>query len=218
MSITANVYIEHERLSLTPTLQALDEITIRVVSQENTEPGATLFPFLIEYDDRDELEEVLDDDETVASYESVDWTDGTGIYYIEHTPETKLISSAVTDVNGFLLNTETREAGWLVRILLPDRQALNSIWEYASEHDISFDIIDIYINHDASGDSSYGLTDEQRTALRTAYRHGYFNEPRDTSLSEIAAELGLSSTAMSGRIRRGMQNLIAATLVTDDRS
>jgi len=218
MSITANVYIEHERLSLTPTLQALDEITIRVVSQENTEPGATLFPFLIEYDDRDELEEVLTDDETVASYESVDWTDGTGIYYIEHTPETKLISSAVTDVNGFLLNTETREAGWLVRILLPDRQALNSIWEYASEHDISFDIIDIYINHDASGDSSYGLTDEQRTALRTAYRHGYFNEPRDTSLSEIAAELGLSSTAMSGRIRRGMQNLIAATLVTDDRS
>jgi len=214
MSITANVYIEHERLSLAPTLRALDGVTIRVVSQENTEPGATVFPFLIEYHDRDGLERALDRDGTVAEYESVDWTDGTGIYYIEHTPETKLISSAVTDANGFLLNTETKDTGWLVRILLPDKQALNRVWEYAGEHDISFDIRDIYLNQDASGDSSYGLTDEQRAALTTAYRHGYFNEPRDTSLSEIAAEMDLSSTAMSGRLRRGMQNLVAATLVT----
>lgn len=216
MSITANVYIEHERLALAPTLRALDGISIRVVSQENTDPGATLFPFLVEYDDRGELERSLDRDETVASYQSVDWTDGTGIYYIEHTPRTKLISRAVTDVNGFLLHTETKNAGWLVRLLLPDKEALNSIWEYAGEEGISFDIIDIYMNQDASGDSSYGLTDEQRVALTTAYRQGYFNEPRDTSLSEIAAEMELSSTAMSGRLRRGMQNLIAATLVTGD--
>ncbi|MFY4813551.1 helix-turn-helix domain-containing protein [Haloarcula sp. AONF1] len=213
MSITTKIHIEHERLALVPTLQNLEDIAIRVITQGNTDPGSTVFPFLIEYRDRDRLEEMLDADPTVQIYELVDWTDQTGIYYIEHTPETKLISSVVTDVNGFLVHTETKGNGWLVRLLLPDREALNTIWEYANENDISLDIIEIYGNTDTGGESSYGLTDEQRIALTTAYENGYFGEPRDISLNEVADEIGLSSTAMSGRLRRGMRNLIAATII-----
>jgi predicted DNA binding protein len=213
MSITTKIHIEHERLALVPTLQNLEDITIRVITQGNTDPGSTVFPFLVEYHDRERLEEMLDTDPTVQSYELVDWTEQTGIYYIEHTAETKLISSVVTDVNGFLVHTETKGNGWLVRLLLPNREALNTIWEYASENDISLDIIEIYGNTDTGGESSYGLTDEQRTALITAYENGYFGEPRDISLNEVAEEIGLSSTAMSGRLRRGMRNLIAATII-----
>ena len=213
MSITTKIHIEHERLALVPTLQNLEDIAIRVITQGNTDPGSTVFPFLIEYRDRDRLEEMLDADPTVQSYELVDWTDQTGIYYIEHTPKTKLISTVVTDVNGFLVHTETKGNGWLVRLLLPDREALNTIWEYANENGISLDIIEIYGNTDTGGESSYGLTDEQLTALITAYERGYFGEPRDISLNEVADEIGLSSTAMSGRLRRGMRNLIAATII-----
>ena len=213
MSITTKIHIEHERLALVPTLQTLEDIAIRVITQGNTDPGSTVFPFLIDYHDRERLEETLDNDPTVQSYELVDWTDQTGIYYIEHTPETKLISSVVTDVNGFLVHTETKGNGWLVRLLLPDREALNTIWEYANENDISLDIIEIYGNTATGGESSYGLTDEQRIALITAYENGYFGEPRDISLNEVAEEIGLSSTAMSGRLRRGMRNLIAATII-----
>jgi predicted DNA binding protein len=213
MPITTKIHIEHERLALVPTLQRLEEVVIRVITQGNTDPGSTVFPFLIEYHDRATLESALDTDPTVDSYELVDWTDQTGIYYIEHAPETKLISSVVTDVNGFLVQTETKGNGWLVRLLLPDRTALNTIWEYANEHDISLDIIEIYGNTDTSGETSYGLTDAQRTALVTAYENGYFGEPRDISLNEVAEEIGLSSTAMSGRLRRGMRNLIAATII-----
>ncbi|GCF15310.1 hypothetical protein Harman_32450 [Haloarcula mannanilytica] len=213
MSITTKIHIEHERLALVPTLQNLEDVTIRVITQGNTDPGSTVFPFLIDYEDRERLEEMLDTDPTVQSYELVDWTDQTGIYYIEHTPETKLISSVVTDVNGFLVHTETKGNGWLVRLLLPDRAALNTIWEYADENDISLDIIEIYGNTDTGGESSYGLTAEQRTALITAYENGYFGEPRDISLNEVAEEIGLSSTAMSGRLRRGMRNLVAATII-----
>lgn len=215
MSITAKVHIKHERLALVPTLRDLDSVEIRVITQGNTNPGATDFPFLIEYNDRAELERMLEDDATVKEYELVDWTDRTGIYYIEHTPETKLISTVVTDVNGFLVHTETRGSGWLVRLLLPSREALNTVWTYANENDITIAIIEIYGNDDAGGETSYGLTDEQKTALKIAYEEGYFREPRDISLNEVADEIGLSSTAMSGRLRRGMRNLIAATLAED---
>lgn len=212
MPIVVKSHIKHERLSLVPTLRNLEDIKIRVIPQGNTSPGATVFPFLIEYDDRKRLESMLDNDPTVNEYELMDWTDRTGIYYIEHTPTTKLISTVVTDVNGFLVDTETKGNGWLVELLLPSRKALASVWTFANENDISLDIIEIYNNDNAGTEMTYGLTDEQQVALQTAYDQGYFNEPRDISLSDVADELEVSSTAMSGRLRRGMRNLIAATI------
>lgn len=216
MSISTKLYIEHERLAFAPTLRRLDGISINVVTQSNTNPGATVFPFLIRYDGPESIEEALDVDDTVERYELVDWTDGQGIYYIEHTEETKLISTVVTEVNGFLVQAESKSNGWLVRLVLPDREALNAIWEYAEKHDVRLDIIELYRNDDASGEGSFGLTDEQLAALQTAYERGYFDEPRGSSLNDVADEMGLSSTAMSGRLRRGMRNLIAATIAEVD--
>jgi predicted DNA binding protein len=216
MSVSTKLYIEHERLALAPTVRQLDGIDIQVVTQSTTNPGGTVFPFLVEYGDQADLEVAFDADPTVESYELVDWTGRSGIYYIEHTSETLLISTVVTDANGFLVHAETKSNGWIVRLVLPDRAALNAVWEYARENDISLDIIELYRNDDADGTGSYGLTDQQLAALKLAYEKGYFDEPRDISLSEVADELGLSSTAMSGRLRRGMRNLIAATLADED--
>lgn len=216
MSITATVHIEHDRLALLPTVRSLEDVRISVVEQGSTDPGSTVFPFLVEYDDRETLEASFETDPTVADYELVEWVEDAGVYYIEHTEETKLISRAVTDANGFLIHSETENEGWLVRMLLPDRTALNAVWEHAGEHGISLDIIEIHGNERAGTGSSFGLTEEQRTALTLAYEKGYFVEPREMSLDELADELGLSSTAMSGRLRRGMRNLVAATLVGED--
>lgn len=215
MTVTAKIHIKHDMLALVPTLRTLDDISIRVITQGTTNPGATVFPFLVHYDDREELERAFEDDPTVEHYELVSWGNQRGIYYIEHTPETKLISTAVMGVDGFLTHTETKGKGWLIQLLLPDKDALNTVWQYARNNDILFDIIDVYGSKSTSeeSDSSYGLTREQRTALLTAYKKGYFQEPREMSLSDVADELGLSSTAMSGRLRRGMQNLIRATIV-----
>ena len=216
MSITATLHIEHDRLALVPTLQSLEDVSIKVITQENTNPGTAEFPFLVEYADRAEFERALDDDPTVDAYELIEWDETSGLYYIEHAPETKLVSTAVSDANGFLVHTESEANGWLVRVLLPDRNALNTVWEYAIENDMSLDIVDIHGNDDGGMQSSYGLTDEQRTALLMAYEKGYFVEPREMSLDALADELDLSSTAMSGRLRRGMRNLIATTLAVEN--
>jgi predicted DNA binding protein len=217
MAITAKLHVRHERLALVPTLRRLDGIEIRVITQGTTDPRATDFPFQIEYPNRETLEAALDEDPTVDGYRCIDWTDETGRYYIEHTDETELISTVVTDVDGFLAETVTRDDGWLVQLQLPDREALTVVWEYATDHNMSLDIIEIYGNTTEDGRQSYGLTDEQLAALRIAYEMGYFQEPRDISLNEVAEEIGLSSTAMSGRLRRGMRNLIATTIAREDR-
>jgi len=56
--------------------------------------------------------------------------------------------------------------------------------------------------------ASTALTEKQREALATAYTMGYFEHPQQTDLGAIADELGISTSAASGRIRRGIGSLI----------
>lgn len=216
MPITVKSYIEHDKLALIPTLNKLNDVKLRVIHQVNTDPNSDIFPFLIEYKDFQGLEKTLDDDPTVDNYELVSKDDGIGIYYIEYSEETKLLSEIVTTVNGFITEAKTKDRGWFVQLQLPDREALNTIWEYAEDQGIHMEIIGIYDSRGSDAETSYGLTPEQEEALIVAFESGYFSEPREKTLSEIADEVDLSSTAMSGRLRRGMRNLVSAAL-TDER-
>jgi hypothetical protein len=59
-----------------------------------------------------------------------------------------------------------------------------------------------------------GLTDRQREALRIAYERGYFDIPRRASLEDVAAELDISASAASERLRRAQTQLIEETVAT----
>jgi len=59
-----------------------------------------------------------------------------------------------------------------------------------------------------------GLTDRQQEALRTAYEMGHFEIPRRASLDDVAAELGISASSLSERLRRAQTQLIQETVAT----
>ncbi|MFB6122588.1 MAG: helix-turn-helix domain-containing protein [Haloferacaceae archaeon] len=59
-----------------------------------------------------------------------------------------------------------------------------------------------------------GLTDRQREALRTAYERGYFDVPRKAALEDVAAELGISASSASERLRRAQTQLVEETVAT----
>lgn len=44
------------------------------------------------------------------------------------------------------------------------------------------------------------MTDKQRRALELAVEHGYYDQPSEVSLSDIASELGISKQALSQRL------------------
>lgn len=101
-----------------------------------------------------------------------------------------------------------------VRARFPDREALFAYRDVCREKDVPFQIRRIY-REDPSLKRRYGLTEGQREALRAALEAGYFEVPRETELGEIAAELDVSTQALSARIRRGQRNLLLATLGDD---
>ena len=57
-----------------------------------------------------------------------------------------------------------------------------------------------------------GLTDRQREALRAAHEMGHFEVPRGASLEEVAAELDISASALSERLRRAQTRLVRETV------
>jgi hypothetical protein len=52
------------------------------------------------------------------------------------------------------------------------------------------------------------LTPRQREALTTGVRMGYFEVPRDCTLAEVAAELGVDTSTASETIRRGQARVV----------
>ncbi len=66
-------------------------------------------------------------------------------------------------------------------------------------------------------DGSVSLTDPQAEAVFAALRGGYYELPRRSSSEEIAAQLDISRTALSERLRRAHSQLARALIGASDR-
>lgn len=59
------------------------------------------------------------------------------------------------------------------------------------------------------------LTDKQRETLLAALERGYYDTPRDVTLSELADELGMAASTASGILHRAEESVVKAFV--DDR-
>ncbi|WP_435158434.1 helix-turn-helix domain-containing protein [Haladaptatus sp. DFWS20] len=59
------------------------------------------------------------------------------------------------------------------------------------------------------------MTSEQREAVVTAYKRGYFQIPRQTTLTTLAESFDISDSAYSQRLRRGLSIMIHETMIED---
>ena len=216
MPIIATVSFSHPDMALADVIRSGPDVTIRVLREVSTDPAGESSFFAVETDHPELLERTLTADHTVARAERISRYQEWPVYRVEFSSETLLLGSIVTEHDGFALDAQQHDGGWTERWQFPDRQALQAVWQYAEQHSFRFEILKIarVSNNDDGG--MFGLTDKQRTALVAAYNNGYFTEPSETTLSEIAAELGISTNAASGRLKRGVKNIIESSFPETD--
>lgn len=220
MAVLATVQFAHREGALVHTLGELPEMEVRVLREAGTDPEHGTSLFMFSGKPLELIEATLDADPSVAATHPMPNYQGTHVYGIEFTPDTELLAPLVTEERGLSLEArrtdpESGMHGWWERWLFPARSGLNTVWERARSNGFEFRI-DAINEFQSEGSASTGaLTPEQRETLLFAFEQGYFKEPRETSLEELADRMELSSTAVGGRIRRGVNALVRATVVKE---
>lgn len=119
---------------------------------------------------------------------------------------------AVVELDGIILSATSNGDGWKAKLHFPDRDAISEWRERCENAGLEIDVQAIYSQACSPPERGFGLTEQQREALLMAADVGYFLIPRETTLAELANELGVSSQAVSERLRRGMEKLVSNAL------
>jgi predicted DNA binding protein len=213
--IKAVVRAEHPDIVLTGAVTHDRTSRVTSVSEAGTDPTSGKFFYRIESADFERFEEGLRGDRTVGEFERVIRTrEEEAIYSFEYTDEAKVLSPVITAANGVVLDMKNDGRAWILTIWAPDRTDLVHLWDYAQQNGIEIDLVRVN-EYDSLGTADTGVTDSQREALLVAFEIGYFEEPRDATLGDLAAELDISQPAASGLLRRGIERLVISSLVDD---
>jgi predicted DNA binding protein len=215
MSTISEVSVAAGTFALGETIEGVPEATFdveRVVAHD----ADRVMPFVwASAPDRDELEAAFETDPSVENVERLSDLDGEWLYRMEWVSHVQFVIHALTEEEATVLDAESENGQWKLRLLFPDRDSLSRAYEFCKEHDIYIDVEAIYAMENERH-ARFGLTEGQTEALEAAFEHGYYEVPRDFSVADLAEELDISHQALSERFRRAHGNLVANTLVTDE--
>lgn len=149
----------------------------------------------------------------LKSMRLVDEVEGVGLYRIEWDPEVKGIITCIVETEVTLLRGTGTEGEWVFEIRADSSKGVSAFQQCCTAHDIRLTLGHLYALSEVDTRGRYHLTPEQEEALVLAFNEGYYNEPRETNLEEIATQLGITRPSLSARLKRGSRNLIGNTLV-----
>lgn len=179
------------------------------------ETNSPKFIFWARGNDYERLEAGMKGDSTIESFALLAELDDRRLYRVNFSEKGKrmLVYSPAVEWDIVFLDVTVSHDVSEIRAWVPHRKALNAYRDECNTHNISFRLDKIYQEEFIEASDQYGLTNPQYEALVIAYEQGYFDAERESSLEEIAEDLGISRQALSARLRRGHRQLIASTLI-----
>jgi predicted DNA binding protein len=211
--VKAVVRVEHPDIVLTGTVAHDRSSDVKSVSEAGTDPTSGKFFYHVESSDFRQFEDGLRTDSTVGEFERViEIGAEKAIYSIEYTDDAKTLSPVISAANGVILDMENDGRAWVLTVWMPERTDLVQLWDYAQRNDVDIELLRVN-EYDGLGETDAGLTDSQREALLVAVDAGYFEEPRNATLGDVAAALDISQPAASGLLRRGIKRLVVSSLM-----
>lgn len=216
MTFTAEVWLDHPDLPLGRTLYAVSDV--RAEWEYQTVDGDSRYAFASVYAESfDAFEERLAADPTVEESTVVAAYDDRRLYRFTLSEAAIVLDPTLASIGIAVIEATGADGRWRYVLQVPDRDSLASFNDHCERRGVNLQVERLSRStDDAVTPAKPPLTDAQIEALTAAHENGYFDEPRRTSLEELATELDVSSTAVGGRIRRGTAKLIDAVLLADD--
>lgn len=212
----AEVHVSHPDLVLVATVRAASDARFERRDPPVAVADGSFVAFFAVASAFDDVDRALDADPTVADPQVVADYGDRRVYRVRVTGDAKLVSPTLAGLSIQLLDVTTDAEGVTLRLLIPGREALVAFREFCDAESMGFAVRAMYPNEDAETQHGLGLTENQRAVLQTARERGYFDDPRKTSLQELADEAGISTSGIGRRLRRAVGTLIDAMLDPED--
>ncbi|MFB6110853.1 MAG: helix-turn-helix domain-containing protein [Halodesulfurarchaeum sp.] len=212
MSIVAEFTVPADGFALKATLPAVPTVEVefeRVVSHSQE----WVMPFLWVYgEDLSPFHERIERDPTAVSVTLSDAFADARLYVVQWSERIETIINGIFDRDGSLLAARGSAETWELTVRFASRDQLTDFQTYFDQAGEPF-AVERISEQTKPRQPGFGLTPKQRDALETAAEAGFFDIPRRVTLDELAAELGVSPSALSERLRRGMRTLAETNLM-----
>lgn len=121
----------------------------------------------------------------------------------------------LSDVNATLIDAIGSSEGWALSLRFLDPERISAFYTDCVEQGIDLKLQQVHTTTNPGENPYYGLSSKQVDTILEAFQRGYFRVPRDVTTQQLAELLGVSSQAVSERMRRGIATLIGTTLIDD---
>lgn len=160
-------------------------------------------------DDYRNAESALQIDPTIESIAKLSESDRAWLYRVEWTEAVERFLSTLR-AKGYILESSGTADGWSFRVFFEDHGLLSEIHSDLIDEGVDFTLDRLYELRGPDIDGRLALTQKQRDILVTAAEAGYFETPRELTMTELADALGISQQAASARLRRAHAALIGS--------
>ncbi|MFC7214502.1 helix-turn-helix domain-containing protein [Saliphagus sp. GCM10025308] len=209
MTTIADFEIDASTVALGETFDTLPELTCSVEQVIAAADRGLWF----EGADRSELEAALEDDPTVddVALIAADKADGQLLYDVTMGDDALDVFELILEERGTVLSASANEGRWHLRVRFIDHDDASRLYDRLEESEANSTLKRLTELREAPSTTDR-LTEKQYETLLTAFEQGYFTIPRETSMEELADELGISHQALSERFRRAYRELVLTAL------
>ncbi|GKZ12595.1 hypothetical protein HAL_04760 [Haladaptatus sp. T7] len=179
-----------------------DEFTLLTVT--NARDG--LFGvFEVETDDVEAVTATLDDIDEIRSFDLLHAAGRTAV--IQYTVTESIVHAATVDAGVVPVCPVTVTDGEMVASATVSHEHLSRLGDRLREIGATFEVLSLSQTADGRGNL---LTDAQREFVVEAVERGYYDTPRRCTLTELAAELDITTGAASGMAHRAEERILKA--------
>lgn len=208
MSVIVDVAVPTDDFTLGAALSANPDIRLsleRIIPIEQT-----FVPYLwASNDDLDEIKEAFTQEDDVESFIVADTVNDEALVRVDWAEQVNGFLEALVETNAAVLEGTGEADTWHFQLRFDSHETLSEFYKRCTEAGIRLQIEGVH-NPGRTADLAirYDLTDEQRETLQLALEEGYFDVPRGINLTELAAKLGISDSAVSQRLRRAITTVL----------
>ncbi|ADJ14117.1 helix-turn-helix domain-containing protein [Halalkalicoccus jeotgali] len=215
MATITDFRVPVEQFALADTFSRVPDLYVEIERFAAQESDSAI-PFVwVRAEDFDAFEAALGTDPSVDRYTVLAEFEDERFYRMNWVDEVELVVHLLLEEEGVITQAHANDGTWHLQVMFPDHDSLSGTYEFCEDRGLDLTVDSIY-SLDNEGESQFGLTDSQYRTLSAAKDRGYYEVPRETTMSELADSLDISHQALSERLRRAHGSLVDRALSTSN--